>query len=73
MYLINLKEMTEIDKTVDKIKSIIENYGLDWDDMTDDEISRLVKFYNKNCKQLEEDLKKSKNKVVPSKNDKVKK
>ena len=65
--------MTEIDKTADKIKSIIENYGLDWDDMTDDEISRLVKFYNKNCKQLEEDLKKSKNKVVPSKDDKVKK
>ena len=65
--------MIERDKTVNKIKSIIENYGLDWDDMTDDEISRLLKFYSKNYKQLEEDLKKSKNKVIPSENDKIKK
>ena len=36
--------MSEIDIR-EKIKSIYENYGLDTDDMYDDEIGRLYNYY----------------------------
>lgn len=43
-----------------KILKIYENYDVDIDEITEDEISRLIKYYSKNKKKLDADLKKSK-------------
>lgn len=64
MFLINLQNDMEKDKNLQQIKKkilkIYENYDVDVDEITEDEISRLIKYYSKNKKKLDADLKKSK-------------
>ena len=43
-----------------KIFKIYENYGIDIEDITDEEVKRLTEYYSKNLKKLDLDLKKSK-------------
>lgn len=43
-----------------KIFKIYENYGVDIEDITEEELSRLYKYYSKDTKKLDLDLKKSK-------------
>lgn len=43
-----------------KIFKIYENYGIDIEDITDEEIKRLIEYYSKDLKKLDLDLKKSK-------------
>jgi len=42
-----------------KIAQMYENLGLDMENMEEDEIERIVDFYSKNKKNLDQDLKKS--------------
>ena len=39
-----------------KILQMYEAMGLDIDDITDEELSRIASYYHKNLKQLEKDL-----------------
>lgn len=39
-----------------KILQMYEAMGLDVDDITDEELSRIASYYHKNLKQLEKDL-----------------
>lgn len=54
------KESNNKPPTLDEIKKkVLEMYellGLDPDDLTDDEISRIVSYYHKNLNRLQEDL-----------------
>ena len=54
------KESEEKEITIDDIKrKVLEMYellGLDSDDLTEDEISRIVSYYHKNLNKLKEDL-----------------
>ena len=43
-----------------KIFKIYENYGIDIEEITDEEVKRLTEYYSKNLKKLDLDLKKSK-------------
>ena len=54
------KESENKPPTLDELrKKVLEMYellGLDPDDLTDDEISRIVSYYHKNLNRLQEDL-----------------
>ena len=54
--------MSEVndDNIKKKIYKIYQNYDIDIDEITEDELSRLQKYYSKNLKKLDFDLKESK-------------
>ncbi len=61
MSLINQDRNSSCPKHIlEKIIQIYENFDLDIEDMTSEEISRICKHYCANPSQLEEDIKKSK-------------
>ena len=41
---------------VKKVEELYERFGLDVDDMTEEELSRVYNYYIKNPKQLDSDL-----------------
>lgn len=47
------------DKIKQKIFDLYRNYGLDWSDMTEEELERLVTFYSQNKKMLDSHYQKS--------------
>lgn len=56
--------MSDQDKSIDikrKVEQIYENFGLDIEDMEDDEIDRLVDYYDQNRSDLIKDYKNSLN------------
>jgi 3-dehydroquinate synthetase len=46
-------------KTWEKIKKLYNNYGMDTENMEEDEISRLIDYYENNKNNLEKDISKS--------------
>ena len=62
--------MSLSDKIKKKIFQIYENFGLDPDELTDEEISRLVEYYSDKQKKLDQDLKDSKSTDSGEKNGK---
>jgi hypothetical protein len=55
------------DEVKKKIEEMYELMGLDVDDITEEEMGRLMSFYIKNQSKLEEDLLNIKNKSVSKK------
>ncbi len=53
------KKTTKYDLEVRKIKKIYQNYGINTDDMSDDEFERLYQAYQDKKSDIENDIKKS--------------
>jgi|11BtaG_2_1085332.scaffolds.fasta_scaffold92859_2 hypothetical protein len=58
--------MTNVDIIKAKIKEIYRNYGLDYEDMSEDEVARLVEYYMRRKGKLNGDLSNSRDKAVDS-------
>ncbi len=58
--------MNSVDIIKSKIKEIYRNYGLDYEDMSEDEVSRLVEYYARKKDKLNRDLSHSRDKAVDS-------
>lgn len=50
------KKLTKYDLEIKKIKKIYQNYGINTDDMSDDELERLYHEYRKGRGNLEADI-----------------
>ena len=53
------KKETPPNKTWEKIKKLYNNYGIDTENMEEDEVSRLIDYYENNKNNLEKDISKS--------------
>jgi hypothetical protein len=53
------KKETPPNKTWEKIKKLYNNYGIDTENMEEDEVSRLIDYYENNKNNLEKDILKS--------------
>ena len=58
--------MTNVEAIKAKIKEIYRNYGLDYEDMSEDEVDRLVEYYMRRKGKLNGDLSHSRDKAVDS-------
>ncbi|MDB2481794.1 hypothetical protein N9W84_01345 [bacterium] len=58
--------MNSIDIIKSKIKEMYRNYGLDYEDMSEDEVARLVEYYARKKDKLSRDLSHSRDKAVDS-------
>lgn len=56
--------MSNVESIKSKIKEIYRNYGLDYEDMSEEEVLRIVEYYKGNNKKLNEDLSNSRDKAV---------
>ena len=56
--MVKKKESTP-NKIWEKIKKLYNNYGIDTENMEEDEISRLIDYYENNKNNLEKDISKS--------------
>lgn len=53
------KKVTKYDLEIRKIKKIYQNYGINTDDMSEEELDRLYHDYRKGKSNLESDIKDS--------------
>jgi len=53
------KKETPPNKIWEKIKKLYNNYGIDTENMEEDEVSRLIDYYENNKNNLEKDISKS--------------
>lgn len=58
--------MSNVESIKSKIKEIYKNYGLDYEDMSEEEVLRLVDHYKVDIKKLNKDLSESRDKAVDS-------
>lgn len=58
MSLINQEDNLCCRELLKKIEELYEKFGLDIEDMTQDEISRICKYYTANKKELYDDIEK---------------
>ena len=56
--------MSNVESIKSKIKEIYKNYGLDYEDMSEEEVLRLVDHYKVDIKKLNKDLSESRDKAV---------
>jgi hypothetical protein len=56
--------MSSVESIKSKVKEIYRNYGLDYEDMSEEEVLRIVDHYKANSKKLNEDLSDSREKSV---------
>jgi hypothetical protein len=58
--------MSNVESIKSKIKEIYRNYGLDYEDMSEEEVLRIVEHYKGNNKKLNKDLSDSRDKAIDS-------
>jgi hypothetical protein len=58
--------MSNVESIKSKIKEIYRNYGLDYEDMSEEEVLRIVEHYKGNNEKLNKDLSDSRDKAIDS-------
>jgi len=56
--------MTKEERIKNKIKQLYSNYGIDAEDISDEELSRLYGYYHLSEKKLDRHISESKNKII---------